>query len=209
MRRIIAEWVILVFFIVGGLLLREWRRWSSGHIHRCSSAFRRLAERRTRRIHGDSTALWRIAGRWASEDIHGNSTTLGWLTGRGSGDIRRRSAALWRRLTRRGRRQCFWSMRRWWRRTTFGDSWRLHRVVIGGGVFIETGVSSVSFQGILIFRSRRNISIVISIVFGDLPFSLPSLTWSGGSTGPTAGSRPSAQVTRDRWWRSGVQWRRL
>jgi hypothetical protein len=53
-----------------------------------------------------------------------------------------------------------------------GAAWRMNRDVISNSTLIKAGVTLVRPQGILVFDSRGNISVIVPVVFGHLSFCL-------------------------------------
>lgn len=110
-----------------------------------------------------------------------------------------------------------WAGRWWWRHSSRcgrlgkrrgntaipGTSWGLKRVLIGGRAFIHARVSPMTLQGVLVFDTRCNICIVVTIIFCDLALnSFTGLARRGRGTGPATSRGPAANITRRGWRRS-------
>lgn len=121
----------------------------------------------------------------------------------GSPSIPRRLAWRRRRSTPRS------SGRDGWRLSGFQRApWRLKRVVIGHGTFIKAGVTLMGLQSVLELSPRRDISVVVSIVFGHFPFdTFTSLPGSRRSAYTTIRSGTSADLAW-RWRGRGATLRR-
>ena len=71
----------------------------------------------------------------------------------------------------------------------------LNGMVVGDNTLVIAGVALVSFQGILVFHSGCDISVVVSIIFSKLSLHFfSSLSGSGQRTHATIGGRSATKL---------------